>query len=49
MYGLTFCLIGVQSEHSRSPEFIADVHLLMLIYNEMLRILSLKMAFHMDR
>lgn len=49
MCGLTFCLIGVQSERSRSPEFIADVHLLMLIYNEMLYILSLKMAFHMAR
>lgn len=49
MYGLTFGLIGVQSEHSRWPEFTADVHLLMLIYNEILCILSLEMAFHMDR
>lgn len=46
---LTFCLIGVQNYCSLSAKFIANVHLLMPIYNEVLRISSLKTAFHTDR
>lgn len=46
---LTFGLIGVQSYCPLASKFTANVHRLMLIYNEVLRISSLKMAFRTDR
>lgn len=46
---LTFYLTAVQSYHFLASKMIANVHLLTLIYNEILHISSLKMSFHTDR
>ena len=47
--GITFHLSDVQSSYTLQQKSVANVHLLMLICNEILPISSLKMLFHIDR